>query len=210
MKSEYDEAGLAFDRGAVRVARLAEAVVIVKRLFDGEPVTFHGQHYRLTGHSVHPRPVQRPRPPIFIGGTGPRLLALAAAEADIVGFTGITFARGGAAPDFSGFRAADVDARVGLVRETAGARFDRLELNALLQRVIVTDDRRAAAQELCQRWTALSMEDILGSPFVLLGSVDEIVADLEARRARWGLSYYVVQEPYAEALNPVVARLAGR
>jgi probable F420-dependent oxidoreductase len=210
MKSEYDEAGLTFDRGAVRVARLAEAVVIVKRLFDGEPVTFHGQHYRLTGHSVHPRPVQRPRPPIFIGGNGPRLLALAAAEADIVGFTGITFARGGAAPDFSGFRAADVDARVGLVRETAGARFDRLELNALLQRVIVTDDRRAAAQELCQRWTALSMEDILGSPFVLLGSVDEIVADLEARRARWGLSYYVVQEPYADALNPVVARLAGR
>ena len=210
MKSEYDEAGLTFDRGAVRVARLAEAVVIVKRLFDGEPVTFHGQHYRLTGHWVHPRPVQRPRPPIFIGGNGPRLLALAAAEADIVGFTGITFARGGAAPDFSGFRAADVDARVGLVRETAGARFDRLELNALLQRVIVTDDRRAAAQELCQRWTALSMEDILGSPFVLLGSVDEIVADLEARRARWGLSYYVVQEPYADALNPVVARLAGR
>ena len=57
--------------------------------------------------------MQRPRPPIFIGGNGPRLLALAAAEADIVGFTGITFARGGAAPDFSGFRAADVDARWG-------------------------------------------------------------------------------------------------
>jgi hypothetical protein len=95
------------------------------------------------------------------------------------------------------------------VRETAGARFDRLELNALLQRVIVTDDpggRPGAVPAL----DPLSMEDILGSPFVLLGSVDEIVADLEARRARWGLSYYVVQEPYADALNPVVARLAGR
>ena len=210
MKSEYDETGLGFERGGVRVERLAEAVVILKRLFGGEPVTFQGQHYRVTGHTVHPLPVQRPRPPIFIGGNGPRLLTLASAEADIVGFTGITFARGGVAPAFSGFRAADVDTRVRLVRETAGARVDRLELNALLQRVIVTDDRRAAAQELCQRWTALSMEDILASPFVLLGSVDEIVADLESRRARWGLSYYVVQEPYADALNPVVARLAGR
>jgi hypothetical protein len=96
------------------------------------------------------------------------------------------------------------------VREAAGARFDQLELNALLQRVIVTSDRRAAAEELHQRWTAISAEDILASPFVLLGSVDEIEADLVARRERWGLSYYVVQEPYADALNPMVARLAGR
>ena len=88
MKSEYDEAGLSFDRGGVRVARLSEAVLVLKRLFDGEPVTFDGRHYRVTGHTIHPRPVQRPRPPIFIGGNGPRLLTLAAAEADIVGFSG--------------------------------------------------------------------------------------------------------------------------
>ena len=85
--------------------------------------------------------------------------------------------------------------RLRLVREAAGARFDQLELNALLQRVIVTDDRRAAAEELAQRWTAVTAEDMLASPFVLLGSVDEIVADLAGAAARWGLSYYVIQEP---------------
>ena len=74
MKVEYDEAGLPFDRGRVRVERLAEAVVIVKRLFTGEPVTYAGRHYRVTDHTIHPRPVQRPRPPILIGGNGPRLL----------------------------------------------------------------------------------------------------------------------------------------
>ncbi len=109
MKSEYDEAGLPFDRGGVRVERLAEAVIILKRLFDGEPVTFHGRHYQVNGHTIYPKPVQQPRPPILIGGNGPRLLTLAAAEADIVGFSGITFARGGVAPDFSGFRAGGVD-----------------------------------------------------------------------------------------------------
>ena len=209
MKSEYDEAGLAFERGNIRVARLAEAVAILKGLLAGEAVTFHGKHYRVTGHTIHPRPIQRPRPPILIGGNGPRLLTLAAAEGDIVGLTGITFAGGGLAPDLSGFRAAAVDERMRLVRQAAGARMDQLELSALLQRVIVTDDRRGAAEELCRRWTALSVEDVLGSPFVLLGTVDEIEADLLARRRRWGLSYYVVQEPWADALTPVVARLAG-
>jgi probable F420-dependent oxidoreductase len=209
MKVEYDEVGVAFDRGRVRVERLAEAVVIVKQLFTGEPVTYAGRHYRVTGHTIHPRPVQQPRPPILIGGNGPRLLTLAATEADIVGLTGITFARGGVAPDFSGFRAVDVDTRVQLVRGVAGPRFDQLELNALLQRVIVTDDRRVAAEELVQRWTAVTADDVLASPFVLLGSVDEMVAQLQAQRLRWGLSYYVTQEAYADALAPAVARLTG-
>jgi len=107
MKSEYDEAGLAFDPGATRVERLGEAVVIVKRLLEGESVTFAGRHYRVTSHTIHPLPVQRPRPPIFIGGSAPRLLALAVKEADIVGLTGIAFRRGGAVRDVSDWKAAE-------------------------------------------------------------------------------------------------------
>src|SRR5207253_8386428 len=123
MQSEYEHAGLAFDPGATRVARLAEAVAIVTRLLEGEPVTFAGRHYRVTNHTIHPRPVQRPRPPVFIGGSAPRLLALAAKEADIVGLTGIAFRRGGAVRDISDWKAAVVDERVRLVREVAGDRY---------------------------------------------------------------------------------------
>src|SRR2546422_1282691 len=72
MQSEYEAAGLGFDPGATRVERLAEAVVVVKRLLEGEAVTYTGTHYRVTGHTIHPRPVQRPPPPIFIGGNPPR------------------------------------------------------------------------------------------------------------------------------------------
>jgi probable F420-dependent oxidoreductase len=209
MKSEYEEAGLPFDRGGVRVERLAESVTIVKRLFTGEAVTFHGRHYHVTAHRIFPPPVQRPRPPILIGGNGPRLLTLAATEADIVGLTGVTFAAGGTRPELSGFRAGAVDERMRQLRAVAGGRADALELSALLQRVIVTGDRRGAAAELAQRWTALTVEDILGSPFVLLGSVDEMVAQLGERRARWGISYYVVFDDVADALAPVVERLTG-
>ncbi len=211
IKSEYDEVGLDFDAGAIRVERLAEAVTIIKGLLKGEQVTFAGRYYRVTGHRLAPLPIQKPHPPVLIGGNGRNLLTLAARQADIVGLSGVTFRQGGAAPpDLSAWRVAEVDERVRLVREAAGDRFPRLELNALVQRVVVTDDRHGAAEELTRRWTQLSADEILQSPYVLIGTIDQIVEDLQARRERWGISYYVVREPCLDAFAPVVARLAGR
>jgi len=97
-----------------------------------------------------------------------------------------------------------------LVRETAGERSKHVELNALVQRVIVTDDRHRAARELAAQWPQLSAEDILATPYVLVGTVDQIADDLRARRERWGISYVMTHEPFMEALAPVVERLAGR
>ncbi|HEV8441636.1 MAG TPA: TIGR03621 family F420-dependent LLM class oxidoreductase [Methylomirabilota bacterium] len=210
MRSEYDQAGLGFDPGSVRVERLAEAVAIIKGLLEGQRVTFTGRHYRVTGHRIHPVPVQRPRPPILIGGSAPRLLTVAAKEADIVGLTGITFRRGGTQPDVSLFRASAADQQLELVRGAAGDRYPQLELNALVQRAIVTDERRRAASELGERWSELSVEEILDSPYVLIGTVDQLVENLQARRERWGVSYYTIFEPHAEAFAPVVACLAGK
>ena len=210
MQSEYDQAGLGFDAAGTRVARLAEAVTIIKGLLTGEPVTFAGRHYCVTNHQIYPLPVQRPHPPVLIGGNGRQLLTLAAQEADIVGLTGFTLRRGGTAPDFGGWKVAGIEERVQLIREAAGARYAGLELNALVQRVVVTDDRRHAAKELASRWTQLSPEEILQSPFVLIGTVDQLVEVLQVRRERWGISYYVIFEPYVDAFAPVVARLADR
>jgi probable F420-dependent oxidoreductase len=211
IQSEYDQAGLRFDTGGTRVERLAEAVTVIKGLLKGEQVTFAGRHYRVTAHTIAPLPIQKPSPPILIGGNGRRLLTLAAREADIVGLSGITFRNGGAAPDLSAWRVSAIDERVRLVRHVAGDdRFARLELNALVQRVVVTDERRKAAEELTSRWTQLTADEILDAPFVLIGTVDQIVGDLEARRERWGLSYYVVLDPYIDAFAPIVARLAGK
>jgi len=210
IKSEYDEAGFSFDPGSVRVEQLAEAVRIIRKLLEGDEVTFSGRHYRVAGHSIAPHPIQKPHPPILIGGTGRQLLTLAATEADIVGFSGITFRGGGAAPpDVSAWRAAEIDKRVELVREAARDRYPQPELNALVQRVVVTEDRRAAAEELAQRWPQLTPDDILESPYLLIGTVEEMVEDLRARRERWGISYWIAHEPYLDAFAPVVARLAG-
>ena len=210
-KAEYDQAGLTFDRGGVRVERLAEAVVIIRRLLAGEQVTFAGRHYRVSGHVIAPLPVQKPHPPILIGGKGPRLLTLAAQQADIVGLTGMTFRRGGTELDNSGWTGSAVNECIALIRAAAGEeRFARLELNALVQRVVVSDDRRGAVEALNRVWPRLSAADILENPYLLVGTVDQIVEDLCARRARWGISYYVVHEPYMDVFAPVVLRLAGK
>ena len=209
MKSEYEQAGLPFDRGGVRVARLAEAVTILKGLLRGDTVTFSGHHYRVTGHAIHPRPRQQPHPPILIGGNGRHILTLAACEADIVALTGVTFGQGGTGRDFSGFTAGGTDERLRWIGAGAAGRLDQIELNALIQRVIVTDDRLRAAGELASQWKPLTAAEILDSPFVLLGTLDEIAEDLRRRRERWGISYYVVMESALDVFAPVVARLAG-
>ena len=212
IRAEYEQAGLDFDRGAVRVERLSEAIGILKGLLRGDRVTFTGQHYRITGHAISPLPVQKPHPPILIGGNGPQLLRLAAREANIVGLSGITFRDGGAAPpDLSGWRMSAVDERIALVREAAGdERWARLELNALVQRVIVTNDRRRAAEELTSRWSQLSADEILQTPYMLIGTIEQIIEDLGARRERWGISSYTVRESEMDTFAPVVAQLAGK
>jgi probable F420-dependent oxidoreductase len=212
IRSEYEQAGLNFDRGAVRVERLAESVAVIKGLLRGERVTFAGNHYRVPGHTIAPLPVQKPHPPILVGGNGPQLLSLAAREADIVGLSGITFRNGGAAPpDLSGWRAAGVDERIQHVREAAGdERYARLEINALVQRVIVTNDRRKAAEELTSRWPQLSYDEFLQSPYVLIGTIEQIIEELEGHRARWDISYYTIREADVDTFAPVVARLAGK
>lgn len=206
---EYEQAGLRFEPGGRRVERLAEAVRLIKGLWTGAPVTFVGQHYHVTPHRIQPLPVQRPHPPLLIGGNGQRLLTLAAQEADIVGLTGITFRRGQRGPELSGWTVAGLEERMQRIRTAAGERYERLELNALVQRVEVTEYRHIAAEELAGRWPQLSAVDVLQSPFVLLGTAEQMAEALVERRERWGLSYYVVFERDMDAFAPVVARLAG-
>src|SRR5215213_8336147 len=209
MRSEYEQAGLPFDPAQVRFERLGESVRIVASLLAGQTTSFEGRHYQVKEHTIFPLPVQKPRPPLMIGGNGRRLLALAAREADIVGLTGLAFPKGAREVDVAGFKAASVDERIGWVREQAGERIAQIELNALVQRVIVTDDRRQAAAELAERWPVLTVDEILETPYLLIGTIDEMVEALRERRDRWGFSYVVVHEWSLDVLAPVVAQLVG-
>ena len=205
---DYAQTGIPFDAGRVRVERLEEAVHIITAYLEGGPVTAKGRYYAVTGLEGLPRPVQRPRPPLLIGGGGPKILGLAAREADIVGIVPRTYADGSGL-DTADTSPAALDAKVATIRAAAGPRMARLELNVLVQRVLVADDPSAALGEVAQQWK-LTPVQARKSPFVLAGSVDALVDALEARRARYGISYVTVFEQYLDAFAPVVRRLAGR
>ena len=81
---DYTGIGMEMPRPGERLARLAECVQILRGLLgpDGGPVTFDGRFHRAAGARVLPAAVQRPNPPVFVGGKGDRLLALVAAHAD--------------------------------------------------------------------------------------------------------------------------------
>jgi probable F420-dependent oxidoreductase len=205
MKWEYDQAGLRYDPPAVRVARLAESVQIVKRLLAGEATTFVGEHYTVRGHRVFPVPKQA-HVPLLVGGNGRKVLALAAREADTVGFTGFSQVEGTLGVNLNHFTTAGVDRQVALVRDVAGERFDDLELNALVQHVEITDDPRAALSSLAERF-GFRVDDALDSPFILAGTPTEMAEVLRHRREHLGLSYFVVFEPVMEAFASVITQL---
>lgn len=79
---EYQAAGIPFDPPGTRIARLAESLQIVTRLLAGERLDFAGRHYKTEGAMTRPRPVQDPRPPVFVGGKGDRLITTAIRYAD--------------------------------------------------------------------------------------------------------------------------------
>ena len=205
---EYESIGLPFDDARVRVARLGEAVEILDRLLRGEDTTFAGHHYRITGHRAWPPPTQQPRPPILVGGNGRELLRLAARRADIVGLSGTGKTKAdGLNHDASGFAPPAVDERIALVRDAAAGR--AIELHALVQRVIVTDDPRGAAEAVQRRLPELTVDNILSTPYFWIGSVDSICDQIVAARERWGFSYFTVFEHSFDAAAPIVERLAA-
>ena len=75
-------------RPGVRIDRFVEGLAVIKGVMADGPFSFAGEHYTITDYDGLPKPVQRPRPPILIGGGGKRVLSIAAREADIVGING--------------------------------------------------------------------------------------------------------------------------
>ncbi|HET9444187.1 MAG TPA: TIGR03621 family F420-dependent LLM class oxidoreductase [Acidimicrobiales bacterium] len=210
---EYEAAGLAFDPPGTRVDRLEEAVTVLCRLLDGETVTSGGPHYRLAGQRCDPLPVQ-PHVPVLVGGAGRRVLSIGARLGDAVGFTGL----GRTLPDgrrheTGGFRVEAVDADVAAVRAATAAagRAAPVEHQVLVQLVAVTDDARGTAEELAAtRVPSLSADDLLTTPYVMVGSAAGLVERLLEQRERWGFSHYTVRPDALGQIEPVIAELAGR
>ncbi len=210
IQEQYKTAGISYEPARSRVDRFEEAIAVIKGSWSGEPFTFHGDHYQVEALTC-PRPMQRPYPPLLIAGSGPRMLRIAGREGDIVsisplsrGSTGFgTFARDIAT---SGDR---ITAQLGWIRQGAGQRFDTIELNVMAHHVVVAPDRDAAAAEVAAE-VGVAPSEVLASPHMLIGPVEQLVETLLDRRERYGISYIAFGYTDLDGIQPVVEQLANR
>jgi len=200
--TEYHAVGASFDPPATRKARLAEAVEILRQLLDGETVT-RGGYYQLDGARTM-RSLQA-RLPILVGVNGKTALAHAAKYADTIGLTMLGRTLEDGQRHSVRWEPERLDRTVALIRTEAGERWESLELNALVQAVVVTDDRRSAAARVADRIDGLTPEVALATPFLAIGTHDEIAEHLRECRRRWGISYFSVRD--VESFAPVIERI---
>jgi probable F420-dependent oxidoreductase len=208
LASDYEQSGIPYDRPGIRIDRLEEALKVIKGLLAGGNFSFEGRHYHIKDIEGAPSPVQKPHPPIVLGGGGRRMLGLAAREADVVN---INF-------DLGEGRVSRKTARTGLaeatddklvwIKEAAGARLDQIELSVYVFLANITDDRDSMAVAIASGFGA-DPQAILGVPHFLIGTLEQIEEDLQAQRERYGISFVIVPGEVAEDLAPVVQRLAG-
>lgn len=207
--TDYRATGIAHDRASVRIARLGEAVRIMKAYWSEGEVDFTGEHYDAHTDACFPRTVAVPGPRLCIGGGGPKVLSLAAREADIVSLSP-SFGSGGLTR--SSIHGASIESfveRVEWVRDAAGPRFGELEFHLSLLFTAVGDGRGARQViHLATREHGLSEAELAALPIAAVGSVEAICDKLLALRERLGITYFSVADPMGFA--PVVAKLAGR
>jgi probable F420-dependent oxidoreductase len=192
VEEEFHAAGIEWGTPGQRFARLEHAVTTLKRLY-ADP-----EH--------KPAPVRPEGPPLLLGGRGDRVLKLAAAHADIVGFTGTASTKVEGRMSLAGV--AELTERVEFAREALDGR--DAELNLLVHVTRITDDRRGALEAVHRRVPDLGVDELGELPTVLTGSAEAVAEQLLRTRETLGISYFTVIEDDLTRLAPVIELVRGR
>lgn len=206
-RRDYRQLGMPYDAAGTRIDRMLESLDIIRRLLSGDEVTHHGRFYRLDRARVHPSPIQRPHPPIMLGAGGPRMVRIAAREAQIVSLVPQFSAAG--RPMIRHATEAALERRAALVRKAAGDRFDDLELNVFVGDAGIVGHPETLSASARALVKSAGPALIGGSPYLLYGTVDGLERAMRRRRERTGVSSYGIPARAMEAFAPLVARLAG-
>ncbi len=208
LRADYDESGIPMEPAAVRIAKLAESIEIMRAMWRDGKATFDGRFYRVPEAKGTPAPLTPGGPPLVIGGGGKRILTLAGRCADIVSIVP-SLAAGSVGPEVAAESVVEKYAeRVAWARAAAGDRADQLEIQCWTVAVQVVPNA-AEVLEALAAVVGLTPEQLRAAPIALVGTTEEIAETLRARREALGFSYIVVHEAEMEALGPVIAELAG-
>lgn len=194
-QNDYDQAGILFEEAGERVSRFEEALRFIKEFFTQDVVSFSGKYYQVKELKAVPKSVQKPHPPIYIGGSGKRVLSIAGREADIIGVGN----KGGPST---------IQRKLDWIRDAAGERFAQIELSSTVFAVAVTEKPEYAAHAIAERMK-MTPQEVLHHLPVLIGTVEQIAETLLMRREKYGISSIDIIEPHMESFARVIALLAA-
>ncbi|WP_031467565.1 TIGR03621 family F420-dependent LLM class oxidoreductase [Sciscionella sediminilitoris] len=173
-RQEFEKAGIPFERAGLRIDHLERTLDEVARFYADE---------------TEPDPVQRPGPPVLIGGDGDRVLRLAAERADIVAFTGGSLAGG----QLDVRDTASFAERVHYLETALNGR--EVERNLLVQRLVVTEDSAAAyAQVAAEVGGVVEAELLADAPVMQAGTARQLADTFLEYREKYGITYITVFE----------------
>lgn len=203
-EQEHDGIGSPIRPPGPRVTRFGESLQILRSLLDDGAAHVDGEHEHVHIDALGIRPLQT-HVPFLIGGHGRRVVGLAGRYADIFQFTGLEHDDQGA-PTGTGFALDRLAERSRWLEASAGDRHDDIERSALVQFTHVGPDA-PSVDDIAERFE-LPADVVADTPFVLTGSVEQIVDRIERQREFLGITHYVIRDP--EGFAPVVEALDGR
>lgn len=216
---EYEMHGYPFPPLKERLEQLDETLEILKTMWTDEAPAFSGKHFSVREAWNNPRPVQKPRPPIMLGGSGTGLLRLAAKHADILNIIPPT----GNGKDFVNDPVATVKfdmptmkSRIAKLHEMcreAGRDPGEIELGGLVLVGLSKDPANAGLRETASHLGFPDYATAQASPVALFGTPDEVRRTLAERIADTGVTYYIVvpanEESHERFVNEVMPEFTG-
>lgn len=199
--AEHDSIGVPIRPPGARVSRFAESLDVLRALLDEGAVSHDGPHESIHIDDLGVTPTQD-RIPFLVGGHGERVVRLAGEHADIFQFTGLTHGSDGT-PGVGGFPLDEVVERGRWLTQAAGDRDAAIERSALVQ-FTSCGNATPTTSELADRF-AVGVDVVESTPFILSGSVEQIVDKIERLREHVGITHYVVRD--ADGFAPVVEAL---
>jgi len=209
LQNEYEAMGIRFDKAGMRIDRMEEVIGLLRASFADGELNIDGQHVHAVGFEAVPKPVNKPGPPLMIGGGAKRVLTIAGREADIVSLN-FDNSSGKLGPEGIGSSTAELtDQKIRWVKEGAGDRFADIELEIAAYFTIITADGDGTRAKMAPMF-AMPPEVLAEHPNALIGTIDEICDRIVERRERFGINYVSFGASVIDAIGPVVERLTGK
>ena len=204
--AEWETRGAQRPSPTDRAGRLEEFVDAVARLLAGHTVTANGHYLQLVDARLDELPTGRVR--LVVGGGHPRVLRLAAAHAKVVALSGLGRTRPDGHRHDVRWSTAELQTQLDIIRSASVGLDDGPEIEALVQGVTVTADRDQTLAELSKRFHRVPVHDLGSTPYMLVGTVTEMVDQLQRQAEDLGITRYVVREPAIDTAAEIISLAA--